>query len=121
MYRIWIEEVLGFKLRGDRLMIVPVIPEDWQGFEMTYRRGKTVYEIAVRRRALNDQRVIEVDGRQAEDASIQLIDDGGTHKVTVWIPRRAAATPIRQPGRPVDAAGPNVAKSVGSAGALLPG
>jgi len=43
MYRVWIEEVLGFRLRGDRLTIAPVIPNDWNGFEITYRYRSTVY------------------------------------------------------------------------------
>ena len=49
MYRVWIEEVLGFRLRGDQLTIAPVIPDDWSGFEITYRYRSTVYEIEVRR------------------------------------------------------------------------
>jgi cyclic beta-1,2-glucan synthetase len=78
MYRIWIEEVLGFQLRGDRLTLKPAIPEDWDGFEITYRHRSTTYEISVRRRAASEAR-----------QSIQLVDDGGTHKVTVWIPGRS--------------------------------
>ena len=33
MYRVWIEEVLGLKKRGDRLFIDPVIPDWWDGFQ----------------------------------------------------------------------------------------
>ncbi len=77
MYRIWIEEVLGFRLRGDRLTIAPVIPDDWHGFEITYRYRSTVYEIEVRR----------AGSPQAQlNSPIQLVDDGGTHRVAVWIP-----------------------------------
>jgi cyclic beta-1,2-glucan synthetase len=102
LYRIWIEEVLGFQLRGDRLAIVPVIPEDWPGFEITYRHRSAVYEIAVRRRsaqsAIDGANVVELDGSQMEDGTIPLADDGGVHKVTVWMPsKRAAATPQASP------------------------
>lgn len=107
MYRVWIEEVLGFQLRGDRLTIAPVIPDDWDGFEIAYRHGATLYEIAVRRRASNEARVIEIDGHQTENGWIQLADDGGTHPVTVWIPR-GSATPSRPPGKPADARQPSV-------------
>lgn len=117
MYRIWIEEILGFKLRGDRLAITPVIPDDWDGFEITYRRGKTVYEIVVRRKAPHDSGDMELDGRRVEDAFIPLADDGADHKVTVWIPRRSAANLTKLPG-PVDVARPDVPNS---AQALLPG
>ncbi len=90
MYRIWIEEVLGFQLRGDLLTIAPVIPDDWPGFEITYRRGEAVYEIQVRRRASDDATVTELDGRKIESGAIPLDSHAGTHKVTVWIPRRTA-------------------------------
>ena len=49
MYRIWIEEVLGFQLRGDTLTISPAIPDDWDDFEITYRHRSSVYVIAVKR------------------------------------------------------------------------
>jgi cyclic beta-1,2-glucan synthetase len=73
---VWIEEVLGFRLCGDRLTITPAVPEDWNGFEITYRYRSTVYEIEVRRAD---------SGPVAPNSSIQLMDDGGTHKVSVWL------------------------------------
>jgi cyclic beta-1,2-glucan synthetase len=76
MYRVWIEDVLGFKLRGDRLIIAPSVPGDWSGFEITYRYRSTIYEIEVRR----------ADSLQAlQNSSIQLVDDAGVHKITVLI------------------------------------
>ena len=98
MYRIWIEEVLGFQLRGDRLTVAPVIPDEWDGFEIRYRHRTSTYEIAVRRRA-GSARVIELDGQQVEDSHIQLVDDGGVHRVTVWIPQKSSAVPAPAQGR----------------------
>jgi cyclic beta-1,2-glucan synthetase len=72
MYRIWIEEVLGFRLRGNRLTIDPALPDDWPGFELTYRYKSTVYEIKVARRT---------DG-MSSPLVIELKDDGGRHQVT---------------------------------------
>jgi len=78
MYRVWIEEVLGFKLRGDTLRIEPAIPGDWPGFSLRYRYGSTMYEIDVRR-----------DGEGGN--LIHLVDDGGTHRVSVKVPSRVEA------------------------------
>ena len=47
MYRVWLEEVLGFRRRGDRLTIEPVIPKDWPGFRLRYRYQSTHYDIAI--------------------------------------------------------------------------
>jgi cyclic beta-1,2-glucan synthetase len=89
VYRIWVEEVLGFRLRGDRFTVDPAIPEEWEGFELTYRHGSTVYEIVVRRQE-SAEIVIEVDGEPAPGGFVPLADAGGTRHVSVGIPKRAA-------------------------------
>ena len=73
MYRIWIEEILGFRLRGDTLTISPVIPDDWNDFEIKYRYRSTVYEFSIRRNAPHN--VTETG------SPIPLIDDGQPHKI----------------------------------------
>jgi cyclic beta-1,2-glucan synthetase len=89
MYRIWVEEVLGFRLQGDKLIIAPVIPADWPGFEITYRYRSATYEIAVRR-SPTKALVLEIDGKAANENTIPLSDDGAVHKATVWIPQQAS-------------------------------
>jgi cyclic beta-1,2-glucan synthetase len=101
MYRIWIEEVLGFQLRGDTLTLNPVIPDDWPGFEMTYRHRSSTYEIKVLWHAENDPMTLELDGRKVNDGVIHLDDDGGTHQMTMRMARRSAA-PVKQPPRKAD-------------------
>ncbi len=88
MYRIWIEEVLGFRLRGDRFTVDPAIPDDWPGFELTYRHGSTVYEIVAHRQE-SAEIVIEVDGELAPGGFVPLSDKGGTRHVGVGIPKPA--------------------------------
>ncbi len=85
MYRIWIEEVLGFHLRGDTLTISPAIPDDWDGFEIIYRYRSTVYEFSIQRTAGKDSRETGVP--------IHLVDDGQTHKIEL----RLAAVKSTQP------------------------
>jgi len=86
MYRVWLEEVLGFKLRHDRLIIEPVIPDDWPGFTLTFRYGRTVYRIEVTNR-----------GERSEEA-IQLKDDGGAHAIRVNAGRRRAPRRVLSSG-----------------------
>ena len=89
MYRVWIEEVLGFCLRGEMLTLRPVIPEDWPGFEITYRYRSAVYEIQVQKHASITATVMAVDGAaEAIQDALQLKDDGGRHRVIVKIPSR---------------------------------
>jgi len=82
MYRIWLEDVLGFRLRGDLLHLCPAIPADWPGFELVYRYRSAVYEVSVMR----DERLgtrVELDGRPQESPTIRLSDDGAKHRITV--------------------------------------
>jgi cyclic beta-1,2-glucan synthetase len=82
MYRIWVEEVLGFQLRGDTLTLRPALPPDWPGFEITYRHRSATYEISVKRGSDDHW---EIDGRPLQDGRIPLADDGAVHHVTVRV------------------------------------
>lgn len=86
MYRIWVEEVLGFHLRGDELSIQPVIPPEWPGFELSYRYRSTPYEIQVVNNAASPG--IEVDGARLTGDRIRLLDDQQPHRVIVNIAAR---------------------------------
>jgi cyclic beta-1,2-glucan synthetase len=83
MYRVWLEEVLGFKLRGDRLAIEPVIPEDWPGYVLTFRYGRTEYRIEVE------------NGSDFSREEIRLKDDGGTHVIIVQAGQRSSPPELR--------------------------
>lgn len=107
MYRIWIEEVLGFRLRGDRFTVVPSLPAEWPGFELTYRYGSTVYEIRASRTQSEPRAVLELDGKAV--SFVPLEQTGGTHRVNVlvWTPQLASKTsriPVRM-AEPVQTAG----------------
>jgi cyclic beta-1,2-glucan glucanotransferase len=89
MYRAWIEEVLGLRLRGDSMELKPSIPASWDGFEIRYRHRSAIYEIEVRRRD-SDRMQMELDGNPVENGAIRLADDGAVHRVTLWLPRGSA-------------------------------
>jgi cyclic beta-1,2-glucan synthetase len=74
MYRAWIEEVLGLKIRGDQMRLDPVIPGWWHGFRMRYRHGEAMYEIQVENPDGREQGVswVEMDGRRLQGGVIPL-------------------------------------------------
>jgi cellobiose phosphorylase len=86
MYRVWLEDVLGFRLTGNTLHLTPAIPAEWDGFEIRYRYRSTVYEISARR-GTSGESGIELDGHPLLDESIPLTDDGAVHTIIVWLPR----------------------------------
>jgi cyclic beta-1,2-glucan synthetase len=104
MYRVWIEEVLGLRVRGDVFTVEPAIPAEWPGFEITWRRGSTVYKISVSR--TEGEPSILVDGEPAAGGFIPLTDEGGTRNVEILIREAvpAAATPGAEVGLEPDLA-----------------
>jgi cyclic beta-1,2-glucan synthetase len=85
MYRAWIEEILGLKIRGDRLYIDPVLPAAWKGFSLRYRHGEAIYEIEVENPDGCERGVkwVEIDGQQLSDGKILLHRDLTKHRVKV--------------------------------------
>jgi cyclic beta-1,2-glucan synthetase len=89
MYRAWVEEVLGLKVRGETLRLDPVIPPEWPGFRLTYRHGEAVYEIQVENPGHVTSGVVslQLDGRPIEDGVIPLERDLVKHRVLVRMGR----------------------------------
>jgi cyclic beta-1,2-glucan synthetase len=96
IYRAWVEEVLGLKLRGETLRLDPVIPAWWEGFRLTYRHGEAVYEIRVENPDGQERGVasVEVDGEPLADGVIALEKELVKHRVLV---RLGALTPHPSP------------------------
>ncbi len=85
MYRVGIEEILGFRKVGHTLRIEPRVPEAWGDYEVAYRFGEATYAIAVHDPAGVQRRgaVVSVDGVRVGDGVIRLVDDGQRHDVVV--------------------------------------
>ena len=95
MYRLGLEAILGFKKIGDTLLIDPVIPPAWDGFEIRYRFGESVYHIQVRNpeHAARGVSQILLDGQPWVDRSIPLVDDKQEHEVVVIMGNEADNPP----------------------------
>jgi cellobiose phosphorylase len=85
MYRLGLEGILGFKKTGNSLQIDPVIPPDWDGFEIRYQFGTASYLIKV----INPEHIthgvktIKLDGKMIDNTVISLVDDGQEHNVEI--------------------------------------
>jgi cyclic beta-1,2-glucan synthetase len=99
MYRAWVEEVLGLKVRGDRMQMNPVIPGWWNGFSLRYRHGEAIYEIQVENPEKRERGVswVEMDGRRLPDGVIPLDRGLVKHRILVRMgePQEAASDPLR--------------------------
>jgi len=86
MYRLILEYLLGLRREENRLSVKPCLPDDWDGFSIRYRFGKTLYDISVTRAAgKTEEPVIFLDGMKLDENEIPLADDAGIHQVRVII------------------------------------
>jgi len=85
MYRLILESLLGLKRKGDQLSLTPCIPDEWNGFGIRYRYGKTIYHITVTRTFSVHEIKVIVDGVEQEEKTVPLVDDGKEHPVDVLI------------------------------------
>src|SRR5881394_2790251 len=81
MYRVWLEEILGFRVRGASLLLTPCIPEKWPRFEIVFKFRSARYQIVVDN-PLGVSRGVahaELDGETlppCPQTRIPLVDDG---------------------------------------------
>jgi cyclic beta-1,2-glucan synthetase len=87
MYRAWVEEVLGLKIRGTQMRLEPVIPGWWPGFSLRYRHGEALYEIQVENPQGRQHGVswVELDGRRLPEKVIPLERALVKHRVLVHL------------------------------------
>ncbi|HKP27965.1 MAG TPA: glycosyl hydrolase family 65 protein, partial [Gemmatimonadales bacterium] len=86
LYRAGLEWLLGFRLRGTRLVLDPCIPRHWPGFRIEFRFRSARYEIMVEnpRGAGRGVSTLELDAVPLVDPrGIPLADDNQTHRVRV--------------------------------------
>jgi cyclic beta-1,2-glucan synthetase len=83
MYQLLVESLLGLERRGNQLRVRPLLPKDWQAFDIRYRFGESSYEIACHAAKAIEAEAVTIDGVAAADGWVCLLDDGKTHAVVV--------------------------------------
>jgi cellobiose phosphorylase len=99
LYRLGIESILGLTRRGATFAIDPCIPGSWSGYSITWRFGRTHYEINVANPGRHSRGIVQatLDGHAVDPSVIPLADDGLRHEVHVVmgerLPELATSTP----------------------------
>ena len=85
MYRAGLESILGLRRHGRTFELDPCVPSSWPEYAITWRFGRTRYEISVTNpeRRCRGIGMAELDGAAVDPRAIALVDDGGTHQVRV--------------------------------------
>jgi cellobiose phosphorylase len=88
MYRLLSETLLGLRLQGDCLQLIPRLPKHWAKCEIQYRYRQTRYHISIFQSAQSapGKSQIFLDGEEITDKLIPLVDDRQEHRVQVQLP-----------------------------------
>src|SRR5690606_37843767 len=84
MYRAAVESILGIRRRGETLVVSPVLPSHWNGFNARRKLGDAVYRLIVQRTESGEPH-IEIDGEPREGNEIPL-RAAGTVEIRVSVP-----------------------------------
>jgi len=87
VYKAGLESILGFSKNVDQLVIDPCIPKKWTEYSLQYRHLETTYQIIVKNPKNTDKGVthLTIDGEFHEGNVIDLLNDGKTHSVEVFM------------------------------------
>jgi cellobiose phosphorylase len=85
MYRLGLEAILGIRREGQTLQINPCIPKSWASYQVTYREGKTTFQIRVDNASGVNRgvRQVTLDGKVLPGNEIPLLRDGNQHQAHV--------------------------------------
>ena len=83
MYRAGLESILGLRRHGETFELDPCIPTSWPEYAITWRFGRTHYQISVTNPERRCRGIGEawLDGVAVDPRAIALVDDGGSHEV----------------------------------------
>lgn len=81
-YRVGLEYICGFTLRGQELVIAPHMPTKWKILKINYHYLDTMYQITISK---EQKPKIVVDGKKQD--KIFLVNDGKTHQVEIGVDR----------------------------------
>lgn len=98
MYQAGLEYILGVTLRGRDLYIDPCVPEQWDGFDLTYRYRTATYTIRVNidHHRTDPPEWEQDDGTRAFGPCLPLMDDHREHSVVFyWGPNAKSPDGVR--------------------------
>ncbi|WP_321435897.1 GH36-type glycosyl hydrolase domain-containing protein [uncultured Bacteroides sp.] len=86
MYRLLVEMLLGVNRLGNKLNLLPLLPQNWNSYKVHYRFGKTVYHITFNRITDDSLSRLILDGKElSEKTVLPLEDDLKEHFVEMWL------------------------------------
>jgi len=85
LHRAGLESIAGLRRHGDTFALDPCIPGAWPGYGITWRLGRTTYQIEVENpgRRSRGIRTARLDGTDVDPRAVPIADDGKVHQLHV--------------------------------------
>jgi cyclic beta-1,2-glucan synthetase len=109
LYRAMLEHLLGVRISGAELQLVPGMPEAWERCAVELRRGATTHRVRMTRDPAATARALKLaldgvelatgEGSSRSAGLVRLIDDGCLHELDVVIGRPAPRGEQEEPER----------------------
>ena len=86
-YKVAIENILGFKIINNYIIIDPAIPSYWREYEIQYKYKTTIYNIKINNYNAKNTGVSKVilNNEQLKENKIKLVDDGKIHNIEIFM------------------------------------
>ncbi|SDE25252.1 GH36-type glycosyl hydrolase domain-containing protein [Niabella drilacis] len=84
-YQLAIGSILGINRQGDRLYLTPCIPDEWEGYQIRYRFGNTLYHLQFKNEKKEGRVRFSENGQTSNEPFIALKDDGNEHYIEVTL------------------------------------
>ena len=83
MYQFLLDSFVGLERRDHLLRVRPCFPAEWPSIQLSYRYGKSEYQITIFQISDNSSPRWKMDGQQGDGDTITLEDDGQSHAVEI--------------------------------------
>jgi cellobiose phosphorylase len=83
MYQLILESFLGLRREGDKIWFEPCVPIEWPSFTVRYKFIDTWYNITVYQNAAKSNATMTVDGVEASEDKITLVNDHTKHDIVI--------------------------------------
>lgn len=82
LYITLLEDMLGFRRRGEKVHLAPCLPGEWDGYALTLQWGASTWHFSLER----DMVGLTLDGTELSGHEVTLTDDGKVHQVRMARP-----------------------------------
>jgi cyclic beta-1,2-glucan glucanotransferase len=106
MYRAGLESILGLRRHGAAFEVDPCIPASWPAYAISWRVGRTRYEISVANpeRRCRGIASAHLDGVPVDPRALPLVEDGSVHEVRLVLGDESSGLSVQTAGGPAPVA-----------------